>query len=232
MFNLTPQERNVILFILAVILIGVGVKMYRTSHPSSAVVVPTENQRVFVPKSPYRNTFSQNSISDSTSVLVIHIAGAVNKPGVYDLPHGTRILNAVQIAGDTTGNADISQINYAEPLHDGEKITIPFLPIPNNGTPGSGNNVMPNPAPQQIATSEINGKSGSKSKAGYGTKININTAGLSELEEIPGVGPATAQAILNYRTTHGRFNQIEDIRHIKGIGVKKFESMRDVITVY
>ncbi len=232
MFNLTPQERNVILFILAVILIGVGVKLYRSSHPSSPVVMQTENQKVFVPNSPFRNTVTQNSLSDSTSVLVIHIAGAVKKPGVYDLPHGSRVLNAVQIAGDTTVDADISQINYAEPLHDGEKITIPFLPVPDNGTTGSGNNLVSKPAPSQIVISGTKGKSGSKSKAGYGSKININTAGLEELEEIPGVGPATAQAILDYRTYHGRFEQIEDLRHIKGIGPKKFEQMRQVVTVY
>lgn len=206
--------------------------MYRTSHVTSAVVVPSGNKTPFTPKSPFRNTVPQNSISESTSILVIHIAGAIKKPGVYNLPNGSRILNAVQMAGDTTVNADITLINYAEPLHDGEKITIPFLPVPNNGTPGSGNNVMPNPAPQQIATGGTIGKSGSKSKADWNGKININTAGLSELEQIPNVGPVTAHEILDYRTYHGRFNSVEDLRHVKGIGPKKFEAMRNHVTVY
>ena len=132
------------------------------------------------------------------------ISGCVEKPGVYEVEEGTRIFQLIEKAGGLTKDADIEGLNRAEIVSDGQKIVI--------YTVGEGQE------------SENTGLSSSG-------KININTADASQLQTISGIGPVTAEKIVEYRKTNGRFSSIEDIKNVSGIGDKTFEKIRENITI-
>ncbi len=146
------------------------------------------------------------------SELIVDISGCVKTPGVYEISDGTRLHSVIEMAGGLTKDADIDAINQAELVTDGQKILIPAkVDTPNDG--GTG-----------VASGDVmNGLTNSK--------ININQADSTALQEIPGVGPATADKIIQYRDDNGRFQTIEDIKNVSGIGEKTFEKMKDKICV-
>lgn len=145
--------------------------------------------------------------------LAVHVAGAVAKPGVYLLPAGSRVLDAIQAAGDILPAANTDAINLAEPLQDGARITVPE----------QGQEIA-DPVSQQAA--------GERSiTVNPGTLININTATIDELDTLPGIGPVTAEAIIRYREANGLFETIQDILDVPGIGDVTFEKIRHLITV-
>jgi len=150
----------------------------------------------------------------SPQPMVIYITGAVVRPGVYALPPGSRMLDAITAAGGPTDQADLSTINAAEPLEDGQQIEIPgaageATPVFTLG--GGGLVLTATPLP--------------------GGPVNINTADLAALDALPGIGPSTAQAILDYRTENGPFTSVEDLLKVPGIGSKTLEDLRPLITV-
>ena len=177
-------------------------------------------------------------ISDETEIdesgeatggmIYVDIGGAVNEPMLAELPQGSRVEDAIVAAGGLTDKADITNINRAEFLEDGMKIYIPeqlsdSADVPANSSSGSSSDTS-----EGVTTS-----SGSTSSAGSvsaSSKVNINTADSSQLQEINGVGPATAQKIIDYRTSNGRFQSIEDIKNVSGIGDKTYEKLKDQIT--
>lgn len=138
--------------------------------------------------------------------IQVHVAGEVNKPGVYKLDEGSRIMDAVNAAGGFTDKADKNSLNLAKTLEDGVQIMINSIDsaLQNTTTQGSTQN---------------NGK------------ININLADLSQLQTLNGVGPATAQKIIDYRNANGKFKTIEDIKKVSGIGEKTYEKFKDQICV-
>lgn len=137
--------------------------------------------------------------------IYVDISGCVNKPGVYRITSGTRLFQLIEEAGGLTEDADTEGINRAEEVYDGQKINI-----------YSKEETVATDKPPQENTDG---------------KININRADAKSLQEIPGIGPATAQKILEYREQTGRFATPEDIKNVSGIGEKTFESMREYITV-
>jgi len=141
--------------------------------------------------------------------LVVHITGAVPRPGVYALPQGARVQDGISAAGGFLAEADKSNINLAELLDDGEKLDVPFI---EGGSP-----VLATPLPQVVATTT--------------ELININTASNAELDSLPGIGPTTAQKIIDYRTQNGPFVSTEDIINVPGIGPGTYERLKDLITV-
>lgn len=141
--------------------------------------------------------------------IVVHITGAVPRPGVYALPQGARVQDGISAAGGFLAEADKSNINLAELLDDGEKLDIPFI---EGGSP-----VLSTPVPQVVATTT--------------ELININTASTAELDSLPGIGPTTAQKIIDYRTQNGPFVNTEDIINVPGIGPGTYERIKDLITV-
>ncbi|MDQ2691392.1 MAG: helix-hairpin-helix domain-containing protein [Chloroflexota bacterium] len=141
--------------------------------------------------------------------LIVHITGAVPRPGVYALPKNARVQDAISAAGGFLADAEKSQINLAALVEDGEKLDVPFLEgaIPIMATPG----------PTVVAiTTEL---------------ININTASSAELETLPGIGPSLAQRIIEYRELNGPFVTIEDLDNVSGIGLGLIERFRDQVTV-
>jgi competence protein ComEA len=144
--------------------------------------------------------------------LVVHVTGAVAQPGVYQLTASSRVQDAIQAAGGLLPEADAQALNLAAFLQDGEQISIPA--------------VQPT-----LPASEPPSRAAPLPTAQAGKLININTATQTELESLPGIGPALAQQIIAYRKVHGPFATIEDIIDVPGIGPKTFEKIKDLITV-
>lgn len=156
------------------------------------------------------------------AAIFVHLLGAVQRPGLYQLREGDRGIDAVAAAGGFAETADQSQLNLARPLSDGEQIYVPALgevPPPGAATPGSGGGA---------GGGTGTGAGGSPAAAG---KVNLNTADLAALDTLPGVGPATAKAIIDWRDANGRFTAVEDLLSVTGIGDKTLAELRDLVTV-
>ena len=148
--------------------------------------------------------------------IVIHITGEVEEEGVIELEKGARIADAIEMAGGTTEEADLSKVNLAYSLSDGQKLNIPNV----------------NEKEQEDIVKDEPGNNiiieGNEEKE---VKININKATQTEIETLPGIGPSTALKIINYRNEHGKFKNIEDIKNVSGIGDSKFENIKEYICV-
>ena len=143
--------------------------------------------------------------------IIVHISGAVPRPGVYALPDGARVQDVISAAGGFLAEADKELINLARLLEDGEKLEIPYA---EGFSP-----VLPTPVQSIIIPGDDE------------DLININTASSFELETLPGIGPAIAQRIIEYREANGPFLAIEDIVNVSGIGPGTYERIQDLITV-
>jgi competence protein ComEA len=161
------------------------------------------------------------AVSSSTTglaPLVVHVAGAVLRPGLYRLPPGSRVADAVDAAGGAQPAADLDRLNLAARLADGQRIAVARRGQPDPpGPPG------PSPAAQP--------DSGTSADAGPAEPVDLNTAGPAELQTLPGVGPATARAILEERTRRGGFKSPRDLLGVPGIGERRFARLRDRIRV-
>ena len=156
---------------------------------------------------------------DGDGKIVVYVTGAVKKPGVYELPSGARAVDAMKAAGGFTEKADQEAVNLAAKLTDGEQ-----LKFMRRGEASSS-------APAARTGTGASSAATSSAAVRQSASININRATQAELESLRGVGPKTAQAIIEYRTKNGSFTRIEDIMNVKGIGPKKFEAMKDSISV-
>jgi competence protein ComEA len=156
---------------------------------------------------------SAASTTTLATTLHVHAAGAVQRPGVVEVPAGARVVDVVNAAGGAAGDADLNQINLAELVTDGERIYVPR----------AGEVVASIAGPASLGSGSGSGSSGSKDGGGI---VNINEANATELESLPGVGPATAQAILDYRSEHGRFRSVDDLLNVRGIGPAKLEQIK------
>jgi competence protein ComEA len=148
------------------------------------------------------------SASPSPASIIVDIAGWVRRPGVYEFAAGDRVIDAVNRAGGARNGADLTSLNLAAPLADGTQIVVPK---PGATAPGSST--------PDTAT------------AGGTTLININTASETDLEALPGVGPVTAAAIIDYRTQNGPFSAVDDLIDVSGIGPSTLEQIRPFATV-
>lgn len=151
---------------------------------------------------------SASEETPASGEVVVHVAGAVSAPGVYTLPADSRVDDAVRAAG-ATADADLSQLNLAQKLADGQKITVPAA----GETPAPADNAAPSDSSQS------------------GALININTATQEELETLPSIGEVRAQAIIAYREEHGGFRTTDELMEVSGIGEKIFADIAPHITV-
>jgi competence protein ComEA len=160
------------------------------------------------------------------ALWVIQISGAVTLPGVYELPAGSRLRDAVQAAGGLTEDASLSTVNLAALLEDGKSIVVRV----NTPTPVPAQ-LRPSVTPKPAAQNETDPSSTAGRPSDSGGLININTATLEELDQLPAIGPVIAQRIIEYRTTQGPFTSIEDILNVEGVGQVTFEKIKELITV-
>lgn len=131
--------------------------------------------------------------------LVVHVVGAVRRSGLYRLPDGSRVADAVARAGGPTPKALLAAVNLAAPLADGQQVVVPAR--------------VPGAAPVVV-----------------GGKVSLATADLDDLDELPGIGPVTAQKIVDWRSSHGPFRSVDDLDAVPGIGPARIEQLRDLVT--
>lgn len=169
--------------------------------------------------------------------IVVHVAGAVARPGLVRVPNGARVHEAIQAAGGPTSQAEIHRINLAEKLEDGNMVTVPKK---GDASLVSKSGVQRRPTTRVSSVrrstskkSEGKDKEKAKPKASEETIkiVNLNFGTLEELESLPGVGPSTALKIIEYREKHGGFTSVDELLLIPGLGVNKLEAMRSRLTL-
>jgi competence protein ComEA len=154
----------------------------------------------------------------TSAPLVVHVSGAVAKPGVYTLQNDSRVQDGLDAAGGLLPNADPHSINLAAYIQDGERIWVPYQ-IPADTQGWSEKSLNPSSESDQGGNNSLS------------SLININTASQTELERLPSIGPVTAGKIITHRQTYGPFTRIEDIQQVSGIGPATFETIQSLITV-
>lgn len=158
------------------------------------------------------NMQTQTQYKQEDTTITVYVSGEVNSPGLVELPSDSRIADAIKACGDFTPLADKAKINLAQKLTDGMQIQVSSkAPVINSN--------------EQVNDTNSNSPNNNSSS----NLININTATKEDLDTLPGIGPATAQKIIDYRQEHGNFSSIEDIKNVKGIGEAKFSKMQDKI---
>lgn len=172
---------------------------------------PAPRAEDILPRVPLTPTSSPTT---TAAPVLVHVVGAVASPGVQQLPSGSRVLDAVEAAGGPTAEADLSQLNLAAPVADGSQVRVPatgevvagpLVVVPSGGG-GGGAGGAPGP-------------------------VDLNAAGAAQLEALPGVGPATAAAIVAWRERDGPFTSVDQLLEVRGIGPAKFEALRDLVVV-
>ena len=143
------------------------------------------------------------------SVLVVHVVGEVRRPGLYRLREGSRIADAVHRAGGALRDADLSAVNLAAPLVDGIQVAVPERAALGVAPPASA---------------------GGSGGAAIAPLVSLSSATIEQLDELPGVGPVTAQKIVDYRTEHGPFASVDDLDAVPGIGPTRVEQLRELVT--
>lgn len=206
--------RRVISTAVAVAVVGIGAWWVVRVPPA-----PVESSISFTATSLTGAVSASLPVEVNSSLgIVVHVAGEVKNPGVYTLSNSARMIDAVLAAGGATARADLEVINLATPLMDSSQIYVP----------AKGAAERPVFARPQPGMNGVQPTQNSLSSSGV---VNINRASVTELDSLPGVGPSTAQAIVDYRTTNGPFGSPEDLLNVKGIGPAKFEAMRKLVGV-
>ena len=191
--------------VIAVIFLSVLFFWTRGSSETLEIDAPSQEQSGTEETTEELSSDAPSSIVGA-GVAYVDIVGEVRSPGVYKVNSETRVFHVIELAGGPTDNADFTTLNRAEKVYDGEKIIVPAKGEAYEGS--------------------------EQGRAYYDDgKVNINTAESSQLQTIPGIGPAKASRIIDYRETVGRFNSIEEIMNVSGIGEATFQSIRDYIKV-
>ncbi len=162
------------------------------------------------------NEIIEEDIEEANNSIIVHITGEIKNQGIVEIEEGARIADIIEEAGGVTEDADLSKVNLAYQVEDGQKIYIP-----NKNDDEDIEYITEDAGGEEIISGED-----SKSE-----KVNINTATQTELETLSGIGPSTALNIIEYREENGKFETIEDIKNVPGIGDAKFENIKDSIYV-
>ena len=205
--------------VLALVVVVLGVRFIQRQQPSSAVPGGAGAAASSASSGASGSTATAVRVSRAPAqASVVHVAGAVRRPGVYRLPAGARVQEAVRRAGGARQGANVNGINLAAKVVDGQQVVVP------SRTPSGSDG----PAAAAGAPAEGSGPAGAAA-AGVapGPPISLNNATAEQLDTLDGVGPATAQKIIAWRTQHGGFRSVADLGQVPGIGPKKLAALRD-----
>ncbi|MBU0671821.1 MAG: helix-hairpin-helix domain-containing protein [Candidatus Margulisbacteria bacterium] len=199
LLELTREQQLILLGLVLVIVSGLGVMAFRhfAADPANEILIEAPEPQQNIPQL-------------DTSKIIVHITGAVKHEGVYKLKLGDRLIDALALAGGATALADLSAINLAEKVKDGQKVNIPV---------------------KQITVERVSGHQNIGRSEGTSGKISINAASEKDLCKVQGIGPTTAKKIIEYRSTNGPFPKIEDVMKVKSIGKSKFGKIKDQICI-
>ncbi|ATW25366.1 helix-hairpin-helix domain-containing protein [Candidatus Formimonas warabiya] len=208
MLGQLKKEHFIVFGLMIALFFGAGVTygkyLERTASPAVEITpAPGEN----LPG-------GQEEKAAEPAEVVVYVSGAVQNPGVFNLKEGSRVIDAVNLALPLP-EADLNRINLAKKLKDQEQVIVPA-----QGGTGAGESGL-----------QTGSSVSSSSNGEAGQLININTAGAAELDALPGIGPAKAEAIIQYREENGYFTSLEDIQNVSGIGAATFEKLKDRITI-
>ena len=206
------SKNQVVILIIILMLIG-GVVYYLYNNNSEDDMDFLYLEENIVEEENLQNNQIQETMEEAE--IVVHITGQVVNNGIVKLKENSRIIDAIEAAGGATLDANLSKINLAFALSDGQKVYIPSIDDEEEkeyGTKGSGETV-------------------SEENNSINQSININTATSQQLQELPGIGEAIANRIIAYRNLNGKFEKIEDIKNVSGIGEAKFNNIKDYICV-
>lgn len=214
MSSFSKKEQIIFILIIASVMIILGFKFIlqdiirpKEEDLSLMPIVDTTNYDILDEKS--EQLISED---DEPILIMVHISGEVYSPGLVELVTGDRVIDAVNLAGGLTKSADLDRINLAKKVEDEEKIYVPKI----------GESDMPQISNELNVTSSQN--------SSQSDKININTATITELDTLPGIGEVTANKIIEYRSSTP-FRTIEEIMNVSGIGDKKYETIKELIRV-
>lgn len=202
---LSVRHVVVVTVVLAVGLVWVGCSALR-ARPEA---VPERPAAGIVSGSPVAaGTASPSPAPESRAGVVVHVAGKVRRPGLIRAPTGARVADVLELAGGPLPGVDLTSLNLARQVTDGEQIVVGV---------GGGAHTQATP--------------GGRGTARPGGQVDLNSATLEQLEALPGVGPVLAQRIIDWRAEHGRFNSVDELQEVSGVGAKKFESIRPHVRV-
>lgn len=209
--------------VLALILVGGGYQMAKFGMSGDA-----RGQEVFIESTDksvdLHNINNSDEINGQGKDVVVHVVGAVDRPGVYTLPGGSRVIDAIE-AASPAGDARLDLLNLALLLLDGQQVYVYSEDDYQKHIETGGQVALPG------NLSGLSVASGGTVGSG-GNLVNINTAEQAQLETLPGIGPSLAGRIIDYRNSNGRFMSTEEIMNVSGIGEKRYEDLKDRISVY
>ena len=213
-----PRAGVAVLVLVAVIAgfvwyrMGVGGAAHGEASAVASAVASAADTTVPLAGAPAPTT-GVEATKSANGRMVVHVAGAVTRPGVVELAAGARVIDAIEAVGGALPDGDLDRINLAAKLADGQRV---YVGRPGVADPGAAES----------------GATGTGAGTGApGAKVNLNTATQAQLEELPGVGPAFAQAILAERQRRGGFTSVNDLRSVRGIGDKRFADLSPLVTV-
>lgn len=211
-----PGPVQLVWLVAGVLALGVVVVLWIVAGRANKAA-PDASRR---PSTLLTTTIPMASTTTTVASLAVHAAGAVVNPGLYQMSSSSRIADLVEAAGGFTSDADLDRVNLAAPLSDGVRVFIPSL----------GSEEIP-----RVAT-DTGGAAAAREGAPTGTPsasepIDLNSATADQLDALPGVGPATAAAIVAYRDEHGPFRSIDALLEVRGIGPAKLEAIRKLVRV-
>ena len=192
--DINPEQKRGLIIVFA-LTIGLAGFFFLNSRPTAEPVLIQDTNI----------DQTQNDLIDIPTKLIVNVAGRVKNPGVYQLPQGSRVVDAIEAAGMQLKGVDISDINLARLLVDGEQVLV--------------------------GGSKLTSKKSTPKKITSDNPLDINRATITQLDTLPGVGPVTAQRIIDYRTKVGRISSIDELKKISGLGGSKFEEIKALLRV-
>ena len=216
------MKSNKMIIFLIVGLLLLGLSYYNQAFNQDRVLNSDENLNLLEAGIEAESAGINPKAEAAEDQIVVHLAGAVKRAGVYKLNKNDRLVDLIRAAGGLKEKADLNQINLAEKLYDGQKLTIPEL-IKNIDQKSS----LKDSISQKGGNKLVNNYSGSSSS----NLININQADQSDLEKLSGIGPAKASAIIKYRKENDYFSKKDDLLKVSGIGEKTLENIKDEIVL-